>query len=355
MPNSVYSYTNELASPLTETPYAKENALQELIAKNPHLLLRDNCPVNTLMLVSREYAVQISEDAGGSYSLDHLFLDRYGMPVLVEVKRSSDTRIKREVVAQMLDYAARARNWSVEEIKSLFLIENEGHVADEYRDDEAFWQNVETNLRAERLRLIFVADEIPDTLCTLIEFMDRSMPGIEVYGVEVKQYVNAGSTMLSVRIVEGAQSKERAASVRVEWNADTFASYLNNNGETEAEKAVSLLLEQLHDAAIPYRFGRGAKHPTLIISNGTRTICLVQPSSFDGVNLMSISFDLDWYSKNFSEPWSLDDIQGQLQKGFDVPGRRTSQYLYFGVSCLNRPSNMDGFINMLQWINTMVG
>jgi len=37
-------------------------------------------------------------------SLDHLFLDEAGVPTLVEVKRSSDTRARREMVAQMLDY-----------------------------------------------------------------------------------------------------------------------------------------------------------------------------------------------------------------------------------------------------------
>jgi hypothetical protein len=32
--------------------------------------------------------------------------DQNAVPTLVEVKRSSDTRIRREVVGQMLDYAA---------------------------------------------------------------------------------------------------------------------------------------------------------------------------------------------------------------------------------------------------------
>lgn len=45
--------------------------------------------------------------AGGNrWSLDHLFLDQDAVPTLVEVKRSDDTRIRREVVGQMLDYAA---------------------------------------------------------------------------------------------------------------------------------------------------------------------------------------------------------------------------------------------------------
>lgn len=55
-----------------------------------------------LLLVSRE--VGLPSDVGGvnRWSVDHLFLDQDAIPTLVEVKRSSDTRIRREVVGQML-------------------------------------------------------------------------------------------------------------------------------------------------------------------------------------------------------------------------------------------------------------
>jgi len=50
-----------------------------------------------------------SIDGGGDrWSADHLFLDQDAIPTFVEVKRSTDTRIRREVVGQMLDYAANA-------------------------------------------------------------------------------------------------------------------------------------------------------------------------------------------------------------------------------------------------------
>ena len=38
--------------------------------------------------------------------MDHLYIDQNAWPTLVEVKRSKDTRIRREVVGQMMDYAA---------------------------------------------------------------------------------------------------------------------------------------------------------------------------------------------------------------------------------------------------------
>jgi hypothetical protein len=44
----------------------------------------------------------------GWWSADHLFLDQDGIPTIVEVKRQTDARLRREVVEPMLDYAANA-------------------------------------------------------------------------------------------------------------------------------------------------------------------------------------------------------------------------------------------------------
>ena len=92
-----------------------ESKLQEIVEKNPDLLTRewDDQP-RKLFLVAREKEVHAEEDVGNSFSLDHLLVDSEGVPILVEVKRSTDTRIRREVAAQMLDYACRASSWNIE-------------------------------------------------------------------------------------------------------------------------------------------------------------------------------------------------------------------------------------------------
>ncbi|MGA6948040.1 MAG: hypothetical protein WBZ00_09830, partial [Solirubrobacterales bacterium] len=97
--------------PMAEAPYDSEDVLQGLLAKFPDLLARDQLPVGDArrwVLIDRETAVPDSEDGTGRWSVDHLFLDREAVPTLVEVKRSSDTRIRREVVGQLIDYAANA-------------------------------------------------------------------------------------------------------------------------------------------------------------------------------------------------------------------------------------------------------
>src|SRR5688572_29502679 len=94
---------------MTEAPFDKEDALQALIAQHPEMLADEDAGQGQLLLVRREAGVADEVDAGGRWSLDHLYVDGNGVPTLVEVKRSSDTRGRREVVAQMLDYAANAK------------------------------------------------------------------------------------------------------------------------------------------------------------------------------------------------------------------------------------------------------
>jgi hypothetical protein len=186
---------------MRETPYDAEDVLQELIERHPEMLGGGEDSGHSLILVRREAGVSEQEDGGARWSLDHLYLDRHGIPTLVEVKRSSDTRSRREVVAQMLEYAAHARtsftaermaDWLDEAARQHDTTGNEMLLGSFGVDDvEAFWQTVDTNLKAERLRLIFVADRIGTELRSIIEYLNRQMTSTEVLAIEVKQYTDA--------------------------------------------------------------------------------------------------------------------------------------------------------------------
>ena len=170
---------------MAEAPYDSEDVLQGLLAKFPDLLAGDQLPVGDArrwVLIDRETAVPDSEDGTGRWSVDHLFLDREAVPTLVEVKRSSDTRIRREVVGQLIDYAANAVvYWPIDTLRVAFerRLERERRDADAELaavlgpdpDIEAYWKQAGANLKAGRIRLVFVADEIPRELRRVVEFL----------------------------------------------------------------------------------------------------------------------------------------------------------------------------------------
>lgn len=100
---------------MSEQPFDREDLLQVLIAQHPEMLTSDDDDSGALLLVRREAVVQQEQDSG--LSLDHLYLDSRGVPMLVEVKQGANHEIRRRVVAQMLDYAANARHsFSVDRI-----------------------------------------------------------------------------------------------------------------------------------------------------------------------------------------------------------------------------------------------
>ncbi len=212
---------------MVEQDYASEALLQELLAKHPNLLAGDQIDGDEprrWLLVSREMPLASEEDGGGRWSVDHLFLDQDAVPTIVEVKRSTDTRIRREVVGQMLDYAANAVvYWPLETLRAKF--EESQQDAEQYLadfvgdfavDPEEFWRKVKTNLQAGKVRLVFVADEIPIELRRVVEFMNGQMDPAEVLAVEIKQYVGGNLKTLVPRVmgqtVEAQRKKSGPAS-----------------------------------------------------------------------------------------------------------------------------------------------
>jgi hypothetical protein len=134
----------------------------------------------------------------------------------------------------MLDYAANAIvYWPAESLKAMFEATcerdevdpearlNELLGADAHVDD--FWTKVQTNLQAQRIRLVFVADTIPPELRRIIEFLNVQMSPAEVIGVEVKQYAGEKAKTLVPRFVgqtaEAQQRKAAAASTNgMKWS-----------------------------------------------------------------------------------------------------------------------------------------
>jgi hypothetical protein len=108
---------------MNETPYATEELLQRLVANYPDLIPGDKInPENPRrwLLVDRELGIPGKQGGASLWSLDHLLLDQDGIPTFVECKRAADIRSRREVVAQMLDYAANGtKYWDIDHIKSV--------------------------------------------------------------------------------------------------------------------------------------------------------------------------------------------------------------------------------------------
>ena len=206
---------------LKRSDYDTEDLFQGLLADHPAMLNAASGTSGGLMLISREQPVPDQLHGADRWSLDHLFLDREGVPVLVEVKQASDTRARREVVAQMLDYAANGvAYWPLPQLMASFeetasaLGSDADALLDRFLDGgdhDLFWRRVEANLRSGRIRLLFVADRIPPELARIVEFLNEQMRPAEVLAIEVEQYVAPDGVRTFVPKLLGATERAKTS------------------------------------------------------------------------------------------------------------------------------------------------
>ena len=285
-----------------EAKYDAEAVLQSLLAEHPEIVAGGESTAGWV-LVRREAGIPDAVDASNRWALDHLFLDAGGVPTLVEVKRSSDLRARREVVAQMLQYAANATAfWRVELLRSWFEDETArvGSTAAEMllttlgvEDEDAYWSTVQTNLAADRIRLVFVADAIAPELRTIIEFLNRRMTETEVFAIEVKQYIEAdGSRRTIVPHVIGRTEAARAAKGARRAASAPFDPATAPDGFHELIALMDALAEELSLRVTEASTGRNYRPAGLVTGARDQSGIAVLGSRFEFMPNLQILRDL---------------------------------------------------------------
>jgi hypothetical protein len=339
---------------LSEQAYDSEAVLQELLAQHPALLageqLVDGDPRRWLF-VDREMPVS-ADTSASSWYVDHLFLDHEGIPTLIEVKRSSDTRIRREVVGQMLDYAASAVDrWPVQSLRERFSDEVSKQRLEfflEGADSETYWQSVAANLEAGRIRMIFVADEIPPELRKVVDFLARQFRSAEVFAVEVRQFQGSGEQALVPRLVSMPKSTVSTALARKQWDEASFFT--------------ELALKSPDGVPVARRIYEWAKKgaPDIWFGNGATL-----GSCFPGVNLSSgrvLPFAMWTYGvieMQFQHmkvaPLDQLDVRRELVArlnaipGLVVPPDGITRRPSFPLSVLEKPESLQAFLRAMDW------
>src|SRR3712207_6662076 len=104
--DSIYLLGEEAPIEMRAALFDSEDDLQHIVARHPALLagaqMTPDDPRRWL-LVQREMGLPTRVGGPDNFSVDHLFVDHDAIPTVVEVKRSTDSRLRREVVGQMLD------------------------------------------------------------------------------------------------------------------------------------------------------------------------------------------------------------------------------------------------------------
>ena len=153
------------SSLLKETDIKLESHLESWLENSPWALVEGE----PILWIGRQTSADVEES---TIFPDLLGLDSEGNLVIVELKRG---KAPREVVAQLLEYAAWAKELSDEQIYGIAETYFQT-LTKETTFQDAFSETFEDEMPAlnRRLRLFVVAEEIPGTVSRVCRFLRTS-------------------------------------------------------------------------------------------------------------------------------------------------------------------------------------
>jgi hypothetical protein len=210
------------AIPLDRVPFSErtfdEGWLQKLLFEQPNLL-----PIEDIDPLFRRLVPVARELRTGKGKIDLVYANSHGFLTLAETKLWRSPQARREVVAQIIDYAQEMARWAYEDLVRavgqargqvgeadplIGLIEN-----DEEFDRGEFIDTVARNLECGRHLLLVVGDGIQEGVERMAEFLSKTPQlGFRLALVEMALYRRADTEGFYVqpRVVARTREIERA-------------------------------------------------------------------------------------------------------------------------------------------------
>ncbi len=226
---------------------SEDKELQSLLEGNLNLLPADQLGLDgeaQWLLIRREMTVPSPETGENTWFLDFLIADHKAVPTLVECKRFSNTQARREIVGQLLEYAANGRSyWKKEELLHCAAKSAGGEEALRRKVEqlsalslEDYFETLSANLKSSKMRLIFFLENTSNELRSVVEFLSEQFTDLEIFLVEARQYERGGLRVV-VPWVFGYTEEARVA--RQEEKAAAKSISAGERGEEAFWKAVA--------------------------------------------------------------------------------------------------------------------
>jgi len=250
-------------TPIDSRDYKLEKEWQDMIVENPSLIpVVDICQGSTaLVLAIDQYWIPT---AGQS---DILAFSANGDIAIIECKHSYNPESRREVVAQILEYAAGLWGQTYETIDDRIRATMGQSLADmmlrrmqdEDWDEEAFRSGVRRTLEAGSFILVVAVDRTNDQLNSIIRFINGcSKPAFSLCAFEIELF-QADDVEILVPHLYG---QPEISAKPVVWSVDEFLASVKNDLSDHDEAVIRELLEFSESKADRNYHGSGKAGPT---------------------------------------------------------------------------------------------
>lgn len=253
------------------TGFVKEAHLQSLILASPELLDALGGELRFIP-IGREVPL-------GRGKLDLMFLDSEGVLTLIETKLKANDESRREVIGQILEYAAFAAEWSVESVKATareFL--SSGHAPasvaglsleeaiasrlDWLADEEdvrtaktdALLANLASSLKDGRLRIVCGVDEKIENLERLVLYLSAHSD-LQVVLLQVNRFAVDQDTVVLVPTLHGDVEDRPGRASSSSGVKLTVAALIDSFAESTDRETVKKLLAAAAEAGASFEPG----------------------------------------------------------------------------------------------------
>ena len=356
MPQEIYKIIENRATSKFKhvTCEDEKGELQDLLESDLNLIPGDqinNDDPPQWLLVKREMPVQDPSSGEVRWSIDFFLSDQHAFPTFVECKRYANTQSRREVVGQVLEYAANAHHyWDREQLREMAStsagkrgcsVEDEfGRLGVSDTEDDYFDRVVE-NLREGQLRIIFFLENSPDELRSIVDFLNKQTERTEFLIVEARLFEMEGMRIAVPSVFgyteQARRIKQRTVSgksISRPLSPDMFWSLLEEKTDFECVETTKRFQEAMIKAGYTQKLDDSMQFKLPDVSgriivalrrNGTMELYFDHPKTSLIENILKqYIVDEEVQSKIFNnKKWSQikwDDWEGQsgqLQQAFE--------------------------------------
>jgi hypothetical protein len=322
------SKKGERWSEVSSDAYEGETDLQALLAKTPGLIPVDEigADIEPFVFAIREYGLP------GSGSSDLVLFNPNGEVGIVECKLRANEQIKREVVGQILEYAAHLWRAPYDDVDATVRQRGGGSLSEELAkvcppdwDSGAFRGGVEAALETGKFHLIIAVDEINPELKRIVDFLNESgATAFSFHALELEKYRHGEMEMLVPHLYGKVPARKQSEQRRL-WTEAGFMEQASSRLAAGELALVKDLYDWAREEADAVFLGRGSQTAsfTFHFREGQRAISVFSMYA-DG--RMTVNYE--YLSKAVDEErFQAFDVQLRRHPPFDKMPKKTTGFV----------------------------
>jgi hypothetical protein len=215
---------------------------------------------------------------------------------------------------------------------------------------------VQTNLRARKVRMLFVADVIPASLQRIVEFLNETMDPPQVLAVEIRKYAGGEPPRMSLvpRVFSqtAAASAKRGGTGRGEpWTEARWWATLAKRSP-EAARAVRPVVEWAKQRMGDVWMGSGSVDGSL-----TPLVYMADGRQFFPFVLWTYgTIEMQFAALSRRPPFDRLDLRRELGDrlnglpGVSIPDEKLDKRPGMPMTALSAPAALEQFIATIEWV-----